>query len=240
MAATLRPLSLAGSGGKAAAGRLAVLALWLLFIAPMAMGVVGTVLPAFGMLPELGGTRLTLEPWRQLLAVPGLARSAALSLATGLATTALSFAIVIGLAAHWHATAAFAALRRVLSPLLSVPHVALAIGFAFLIAPSGWIFRLLAAAGLAGPLPPDLASVQDPQGIALALGLTLKEVPFLLLMTLVALGQVRLPQTLTAARALGHSRSAAWLAAVLPQIYPQLRLPIYAVLAYSPLWSMSP
>ena len=232
MATAVRPLTRAG-GGLPIGRRLAALALWLFFAAPVAIGVLATVLPAFGFLPELGGTRLSLEPWRRLLEVPGLAPAAVLSLATGLGTTALSFAIVTAFSAHWYGTGWFALMRRLLSPLLSVPHVAIAIGFAFLIAPSGWIYRLLAAAGLAGPLPPDIATVQDPLGLALTVGLVLKEVPFLLLMMLVALGQVRVRESLTVARALGHARSAAWIAVVLPQLYPQLRLPIYAVLAYS-------
>ena len=237
MATALSQLGAAGQPGAAAprgfAHKLPRLLLWVFFAAPVAGGVAGTLLPAFGYLPALGGRSLTLEPWRELAHVPGLARAVLLSLGTGLATAALSFAMVVGLAAHWHGTRSFALARRLLSPLLSVPAVALAIGFAFLIAPSGWVFRLLAATGLAGPLPPDLATVQDPWGVALVLGLMLKEVPFLLLMLLVALGQIRLKETLTVARALGHRPAAAWLAAVLPQIYPQLRLPLYAVLAYS-------
>jgi putative thiamine transport system permease protein len=218
-----------GSLGAAAADA----ALLALFAAPVLLGVSGTLLPAFGFLPELGGASFSLEPWRRLLQVPGLWGAAALSLATGLATAALSFALVVAFTAHWHGTVWFQTARRLLSPLLSVPHAAVAIGFAFLIAPSGWIFRLLAWAGLAGPLPPDLATVQDAEGLSLILGLTLKETPFLLLMTLVAMGQVRVREGMTVARALGHAQSAAWLATVLPQIYPLLRLPIYAVLAYS-------
>src|SRR3546814_16579159 len=72
---------------------------------------------------------------------------------------------------------------------LAPPHAAIAIGFAFLILPSGWIARLLSP-GLSGwQHPPDLLIVQDPHGIALVLGLVLKEVPYLLLMTLAALNQ---------------------------------------------------
>ncbi|HXV23451.1 MAG TPA: ABC transporter permease [Alphaproteobacteria bacterium] len=233
MATALRPLSRARSADRSIGRRLTNLALLLFFVGPMLMGVVGTILPALGILPQLGGVRFSPEPFRQLLEVPGLARASGLSLGTGLATTALSFLIVVALAAHWHGTPWFSRIRRLVSPLLAVPHVAIAIGFAFLIAPSGWIYRLLAATGLAGPLPPDIPIVQDPHGIALILGLTLKEVPFLLLMMLVAMGQVPVRENLTVARILGHERSAAWLAVVLPQLYPQLRLPIYAVLAYS-------
>ena len=234
MATALRPLSRIARGWRPRLlEHLATLLLWLVFATPVAIGVLGTVLPAFGLLPELGGSSLSLQPWRQLFNVPGLPEAVLLSLTTGLGTTAISFLIVIAFSAHWHGTRWFGRLRRLLSPLLSVPHVAIAIGFAFLIAPSGWIYRVLAALGLAAGLPPDLSTVQDRHGLALILGLILKEVPFLLLMMLVALGQVRVGESLTIARALGHSRSAAWQAIVLPQLYPQLRLPIYAVLAYS-------
>ena len=234
MATALRPLSRISRGWRPRVlEHLATLLLWVVFAAPVAIGVLGTVLPAFGILPELGGSSLSLQPWRQLFNVPGLPEAVLLSLTTGLGTTAISFLIVIAFSAHWHGTRWFGRLRRLLSPLLSVPHVAIAIGFAFLIAPSGWIYRVLAALGLAAGLPPDLSTVQDRHGLALILGLILKEVPFLLLMMLVALGQVRVGESLTIARALGHSRSAAWQAIVLPQLYPQLRLPIYAVLAYS-------
>ena len=234
MATALRPLSRIARGWRPRfLEHLATLLLWLAFATPVAIGVLGTVLPAFGILPELGGSSLSLQPWRQLFNVPGLPEAVLLSLTTGLGTTAISFLIVIAFSAHWHGTRWFGRLRRLLSPLLSVPHVAIAIGFAFLIAPSGWIYRVLAALGLAAGLPPDLSTVQDRHGLALILGLILKEVPFLLLMMLVALGQVRVGESLTIARALGHSQSAAWQAIVLPQLYPQLRLPIYAVLAYS-------
>jgi putative thiamine transport system permease protein len=232
MATALRQLSGALPRPRAG-GRAAELGLLVLFAGPVLLGVIGTALPAFGFLPELGGTRFSLDPWRELLQVPGLWRAAGLSLATGLGTTALSFAVTLAFAAHWHGTAWFGPVRRLLSPLLSVPPAAIALGFAFLVAPSGWMFRVLSSLGAAGPLPPDWATVQDPYALSLILGLTLKEAPFLLLMMLVALGQVRLAESLTVARALGHARSAAWFAAILPQIYPQLRLPIYAVLAYS-------
>jgi len=233
MATTLRRLMAGRSNAGGVADALAPTLLWLLFTGPVAAGLAGTLLPAFGYLPALGAEGLTIEPWRRLALAPGLAHAIALSLGTGLATTALAFAAVTAFAAHWFATPLFQRMRRLLSPLLAVPHVALAIGFAFLIAPSGWIFRLLAGAGLAGPLPPDWPTVHDPLGIALVLGLVLKEVPFLLLMMLVAVGQVPVRQTLTVSRTLGRTPASAWIAAVLPQLYPQLRLPIYAVIGYS-------
>src|SRR5438876_450984 len=39
--------------------------------------------------------------------------------------------------------------------------------------------------------------------------------------------------SLASARAMGYRRSTAWIKTVLPQVYPQIRLPVYAVLAFS-------
>jgi putative thiamine transport system permease protein len=61
----------------------------------------------------------------------------------------------------------------------------------------------------------------------------LKEVPFLLLMTLAALGQAPADRTLAIARSLGYGPATAWFKTVLPLVWPQIRLPVYAVLAYS-------
>jgi putative thiamine transport system permease protein len=60
-----------------------------------------------------------------------------------------------------------------------------------------------------------------------------KEVPYLVLMTVGALNQVRGAQALAVSRALGYGRAATWFKVIVPQIYPQLRLPVYAVLAFS-------
>ena len=53
----------------------------------------------------------------------------------------------------------------------AAPHAAMAIGTAFLIAPSGWIARILRPWATGWTLPPDLATVQDRLGVALILGL---------------------------------------------------------------------
>ena len=63
-------------------------------------------------------------------------------------------------------------------PLLAVPHLALAVGLAFLIAPSGWLVRLIAPWPAGWHTPPDVLLVQDPLGLALTFGLVLKETPF--------------------------------------------------------------
>jgi putative thiamine transport system permease protein len=196
-------------------------------------GLVATALPAFDYLPALGGDAFGLNSWNRLLATPGLATSVRLTLQTGIAATALALAIVIGFCSTMHGTRFFHRTQVVLSPLLATPHVAVAIGLAFLIAPGGWAVRLVSPWLTGWTRPPDIAVVHDAAGLSFVLGLLLKEVPYLLLMTLSGLHQVRSEETLTTARSLGYTPAVAWLKTVLPQVYPQIRLPVYAVLAFS-------
>ena len=200
---------------------------------PVLAGLLGVLLPAFGYFPALGGVRLSLEAWRLLLQTPGLLQSSALTIWVGFAATLLSLVIVIGLFAQFHDSRLFWFLRRTLSPLLSVPHVAIAIGLAFAIAPSGLVFRLLAQALPGLQEPADLLIVHDALGLSLILALVLKEVPFLFLMILAALPQTNPDSSMAAARMMGYPPSIAWLKTVLPPLYPQIRLPVLAVLAYS-------
>jgi putative thiamine transport system permease protein len=78
-----------------------------------------------------------------------------------------------------------------------------------------------------------LITRDDTWGLALSAGLVLKEVPFLFLMLLSALQQADAERSMVVARTLGYGRIAAWLKVVLPRVYPQMRLPVLAVLAYS-------
>ncbi|MGE0120403.1 MAG: ABC transporter permease [Dongiaceae bacterium] len=204
-----------------------------LFFAPVAAGLLGTALPAFGWLPVLGATRLGLEPWQRLLQAPELPSALRLTLTSGLAASTASLAIVVLFCAAAHGTRLFRAIERTLAPLLAVPHAAVALGLAFLLAPSGWFVRLLSPWATGWTTPPDLPTVQDPLGAALALGLVVKEVPYLLLMTIAAMGQAQVKESLAVARSLGYGPVTGWLKAVLPRVYPQIRLPVYAVIAYS-------
>ena len=117
--------------------------------------------------------------------------------------------------------------------LLSVPHLASAIGFAFLLAPAGWVARLASPWLTGWQRPPDLLTVNDPLGLALTLGLSLREAPFLLLAIASAQGQIATGRLLAIARTSGHGPAEAWLKLILPQLYRQIRLPLYAVLAFA-------
>jgi putative thiamine transport system permease protein len=176
--------------------------------------------------------QLSLAPWRQLLAMPGLGRSVALTLGSGIAATFLAFAAAVAIMAACHGRRT-AALRLVLPFLLAVPHLASAIGTAFLLAPSGWLARLASPWLTGWHEPPDLLTINDPLAVALTLGLALRECPFLVLALLAAASQLDTEARLAVARTAGYGRGEAWLKLVLPCLYRQVRLPLYAVLAFA-------
>jgi putative thiamine transport system permease protein len=201
-------------------------------LGPVAAGLAGTVLPAFGHMPSIGAQGPSLAPFAALLAWPGLGAAVWASVFTGLLATVVSVVAVALITAGWWGTGAFRWLERALSPLLAVPHAAAAFGLAFLIAPSGWLARL-ASPGLTGwERPLDWLIVHDPWGLLLVAGLAAKEIPFLLLMTLAALAQADVARSLRVAQALGHGRIAAWLLCVFPRIYAQTRLAVFVVLVF--------
>ena len=203
------------------------------FLLPIGAGLVGTLLPAFGYLPAIGGDAFTLAPWRRLFSYPGFASSVWLTLTVGIGTSLLAAALAFLFCAWAHERPRLRRAGAWIAPVLATPHSALAIGLAFLIAPSGWIARAISPWLSGWTLPPDLATVGDPRGLALMLGLLVKEVPYLILMIVGALHQVPVREHMTIARALGYSREAAWIKVILPQVYPQVRLPIFAVVAFS-------
>ncbi len=213
--------------------RLLPLAALLVLIVPVVAGLAGVLLPALGFLPALGRSEFSFGPFHQLAEMPGLGRSAALSLWTGLAASAIAFAIVMLFVAGWRDTRVFRAIERLVSPLLSVPHAASAFGLAFLIAPSGLLFRLVSPWATGWDRPPDLLILQDPLGLVMILGLVVKEIPFLFLMSLAALPQTRAAEMQNMTAALGYGRIVGFIHGVFPALYRQMRLPVLAVIAFS-------
>ncbi len=213
--------------------RIAPVATLLAFSMPIVAGFVGTVLPALGYLPALGGGTVSLDAWHRLASAPGVGTALQSTLVTGWLATLLSVLFAIALVAFVHHRRWSRRLGEAMAPMLAMPHSALAIGFAFLILPSGWLVRWVSP-GLSGwQIPPDVATVGHPSGVALVLALMLKEVPYLVLMLLAALNQVPARAHVAVARSLGYGPVQAWFQVVLPQVYAQIRLPVYAVLAFS-------
>ena len=159
-----------------------------------------------------------------------------LSVFTGTVASALALGLTLICVMQLHGTRHWQALQNALGPVLAVPHAAFAVGLALLIMPSGWLSRMLAPL-MGWTSPPDVATVQDPWGISLILGLVLKELPFLLLNVMAQFqkaGQgAELERQLHVAASLGYSVRSTWMRVLWPQLLPRLALPLLAVWAYS-------
>lgn len=208
---------------------------------PVALALLLAVLLPLGW--SLWGTvaaGLDAAGWAALAQAPQTVAALGTSVWTGVASTLLATAATAGIlaatAGQLHSAAQGHRLTRLLSPLLAVPHAAFAIGLLALLAPSGWLLRLLSpwATGLAAP--PPWPTTQDPWGLGLIAVLVCKEIPFLLWAALAHLQRPdvarRLQQELRLAHTLGYSARVAWWRVGWPQLLPRLAAPLLAVLAY--------
>lgn len=203
------------------------------FLLPVVVGLLGTWLPAWGYFPALGENTLSLTAWRQWAAYPGVETAVRNTLISGLGASLFALGLLLLILTGLYPSRLFQWIEKALSPILSVPHAAFAIGLGFLIAPSGWLLRM--THGLTGAFenPPLFISFQDPLGLSLAFTLALKELPFLLFMSLAVLPSLKIHKTLWLMRGMSFSRRATWLWILWPQLYRQIKLPFFAVIAYS-------
>ncbi|MCG5485245.1 MAG: ABC transporter permease [Sinorhizobium meliloti] len=200
---------------------------------PILAGLAGTILPAFGYLPALGGFRVTLAHFAEFAGQPHILRSVLTGLAAGLLTTVAATAVVGTFVAGFAGTPLFARIQHLVSPLLAVPHAAAAFALAFLVAPSGFLLRLISPEVTGFTRPPDWLLPNDPFALTMIAGLIVKEVPFLFLVTLAALPQLAVTRASRLAAALGYGRVAGFAICLWPALYRQIRLPVFAVLVYS-------
>lgn len=162
---------------------------------------------------------------------PQFSGALALTVQTGVISTLLSLIFAIIIVASLPANSA-----KGVGWFLAVPHLALALGLGFLIAPTGLLARMIATFTTGWTSPPSWQTVQDAHGIGLMLALVLKEAPFLVWAMAQVLAQDELSQRfareVTVARSLGHGPRAAFLKVVLPQLLQRIQWPLIAVFSY--------
>jgi putative thiamine transport system permease protein len=215
-------------------GKLAPALALLLLVGSICLGLLFVLAIGFGYLPALGGRSLSLDAFRTLAddprTLPALGSTLLAGTLATLAATVAAFTLIAMFDPCGSAPQGWP--QRLAVAVLAVPHVAMALGLGFVLAPSGWMMRGIDALTGLLPLPPDVELVPREQGLALALGLFLKETPFLFVAMATALRQIGPARQMLMARALGYSDGMAWTKLVLPQLYPLVRFPILAVLAY--------
>ena len=175
--------------------------------------------------------------WRALLSHPQTGRAIGMSLWTGLTASALAIAGAAYFLSRGFGQNHWPQWVRRLAPMLAVPHAAFAIGLAFLLAPSGWLLRAFSPWASSLQSPPPWLITQDPWGLGLIVVLVCKEIPFLCWAAATQLQRLdiseRWRRELLVARSLGYPAHTAWWRVVWPQLWPRLRWPGLAVLAYS-------
>ncbi len=202
-----------------------------LVLVPTIAGLLGILAPAFAYLPALGFTEPSLAPLTRVLALPGLWQSAAMSLAVGVATTAVALVLAVAITAGLESHRISRWLERLAAPLIAIPHLSIAVGAAFLLAPSGWLVRLVAAP-LGLTTPPSFAYGAGYDLLVLGTVLVLKETPFLVAVLVAAAKSVEDHRSLALARSLGYGDIEGRLKLLAPQWLARARLAIIAVLVY--------
>lgn len=205
------------------------LALIALFALPIALGLLGTMLPALGLTPSLApgnGFALILED-------PRFFSATLLTLKTGVGSTLLVLLLSIVSLVSLHNSRLWSWLGASMPPLLAVPHAAIAVGLVFLIAPSGALVRLLSPGITGWTRPPDSWLIPDSAGLTLIVGLVIKETPFLIMTAAAHLPQLNVDASLKIGRSLGYSPARCWSRLILPQLYPRIRLTLLIILAFN-------
>ena len=204
-----------------------------IFSITIIFGLLGTWLPAFGYLPVIGQYSPSFQPWLDLVTHPSLKKSLIATIVSGWGAALGSVTVALTIVILSYGSKPWQYLERALAPMLSIPHAAFAIGFSFLIAPSGWLIRLISP-GLSGlEVSPDWIILKDPYGVSLMVTLIIKETPFLLLIIIGALNRLNLPDNLAVGRSLGYQPAQIWFKLIIPQLYPHIRLSVFAIIAYS-------
>ncbi|GAB2663400.1 ABC transporter permease [Vibrio panuliri] len=213
--------------------RLSYIVLVVVCCLPIIPGLTGVLVSSLGYIPPIAMTEFSLIGYQQLTTWNGIELSIATTLFSAVASTMLAalfcFAIVqrLWLSRYWHKV------ETLLAPLLALPHVAFAIGFAFLFAPTGFIARLaFELLNWQTDTSAQALLVNDAYALGLTLALAFKELPFLLLMSIPVLQQLKLEQSYKIATMLGYSPAQMWLKIVFPQWLSKMRFALFAVIAY--------
>jgi putative thiamine transport system permease protein len=216
--------------------RLAPALVTFLVLLPVGLGVVGVVLPAVGYLPAIGANSASLGPLAQALGRPELWAATITTLAVGVSASVLAAGFGIAAAAvlsigvmNWTRTAH--------ALMIAAPQTAIAAALVLLWAPNGWVVRLIwsAAALLGWDLgpPPAFAFPGDGWGLALLLGLVLKEAPFVALSLLVLARDPGMQDRLQVAATMGYGPVTAWLKLSLPISYAQARMLMWTMVIFN-------
>jgi|GEM_PF-60084 len=225
--------------------------LLLLLCIPILAGLLGVIFPAMGYFPAIGANAFSMQVFATLFAIPDIGQMMWLSLFTGLGSTLLAVLAAFCILATFYQSSLLVKVQGVLSPFLVFPHASAAIALLFVLSPSGifaaistringyfsHVFTSSFVNETALPASNEGALLYNDIGLSVLIALSLKEVPFIILMTLSVMSQPLVKKKLTGyvkvGAALGYSPTASFFKLVLPIIFSQIKLPILAVLVFA-------
>jgi putative thiamine transport system permease protein len=208
----------------------AVVMVLVICFVPMLPGLSGLLLAAFGINPLLNQFHWSFNGFTQLFHFPGIGQSIIMTINVSIISTFLSVYVSFAILKRWYQSKHWQKIENAIAPILALPHVAFAIGFAFLFTPSGFISRLSYQL-FEFAIFNDIQIIKHQLG--LIIGLTLKEVPFILFMSIALLKQLNIVKSIQCAQSLGFSQHQAWMKVIFPQWLPKIRFSIIAIMAYS-------
>ncbi len=213
--------------------KVSVVFIGIIITLPILCGFLGFFLPSFNYLPILGKGEFSLNYFYISMNIPGIYKSILLSIFTGLVSTALALFFSQVILLYFFKTKIYNYLKIFISPLIALPHITMAIGLIFLLSPSGLLFRSVSPWLTGFDRPPNTYMFPDEYGFLLILGLMLKEIPFLVLVSLSALREFSSTKYFDLGKSFQHSSFSTWFILIFPIIYKKIRLVIFIIIAFS-------
>lgn len=179
-----------------------------------------SMLPILGVVVGLWPQEpLTFAGFESFLGYQGLTTSIVMTLLTAILSSLISLYIAFMVYSQYHLSQRLQSFEKYLAPLLSMPHLAIAIGLVFLFSDGSIFF---------------VDSGLPRKGLAtLTLTIVIKEVPFFLLIFSALGRQLPIKNWLLQGKALGYQAYRCWWFLVFPPLLKQSRLALLAATAYT-------
>ena len=179
-----------------------------------------SLLPSLGIVVGLWPPeQITFADIRPFLAYQGLSTSVLMTLFSAIFSTLISLYIAFMVYSQYHLSRRLQSFEKYLAPLLSLPHLAVALGLVFLFSNGSLFF-------VDSGLPRKGLST-------LIIAIVIKEVPFFLLIFSAIGCQLPIKYWLLQGKALGYQDYRCWWFLVFPPLLKQSRLALLAATAYT-------
>ncbi|WP_158968085.1 ABC transporter permease [Paraglaciecola sp. L3A3] len=196
--------------------------------------IVGLVagMPLFGVIiglwpaVELSWTQVT-----DFFTYKGLASSVLDTLLLSLLAPLIALYVAFMVYSQYRFNPKWQTLEQRLAPLLSLPHLAVALGLVYLFSSGGMLWSSIW--GLFNAPAPEWLALPRKSLITMTLAISIKEVPFFLLIFSALGRQLAIKDWLLQGRALGYSEITSWWLLVFPIMLKQSRLALLAAMAYT-------